>query len=349
MHNQTSVTIDAGVIAAPLVTCSAADIHKYVDTLLDWSKLLNEPWVAIYMSERASEALIADNLYPLRQQLQQIFNAHGIVEYDVNTVARVAEQLLRITPSFETYYRVTDVLSEHLETNPDIIRLITHNGLQSDLARCITLIAVLRKHCSQPAGEHSLILRESPKQVIHVRAMIHDLEHTRDDIPTLPSPPEYFDGDVLACDDFRGLIECLDEAAILVGASDDQGVELSIRIALFKHSIKHGEDLDWGEVLIPSIGAEFRDLYQQCCTDQGDSLPPKILRSIVETVKGRNLSAVHALRTGEGGDDQQRMRGKDKAQRRDIDREFHLHYWDCANGDIELASVVYHNDFSIPK
>jgi hypothetical protein len=349
MLSRPSVTIDAGVIAAPLSTCSTSDVHKYVDTLLDWSKLLDELWVSIYMSERASEALIADDLYPLREQLRKIFNEHGIVEYDVNTVARVTEQLLRITPYFETYYRVTDVLSEHLETDPDVIRLITHNGLQSDLARCITLIAVLRKHCSQPLGGHSLILRETPKQVIQVRAQIHDLEHDRDDIPALPRPPDFFEGDVLVCDDFRGLLECLDEAAILVGASDNLGIELSIRIALFKHAIAQGEAPDWGNTLIPSIGTKFRELCHKCCTDQDDSLPPRILRSIVETIRGQNLPAVHALRKSPGGNAPQRMRGSEKAQRRDIDREFHLHYWDCADGSIELASVVYHNDFSIPE
>lgn len=63
---------------------------------------------------------------------------------------------------------------------------------------------------------------------------------------------------------------------------------------------------------------------------------------------GENMPDVHALRTGTGGGDPPRMRGDDKAQRRDIDREFHLHYWDCDDETIELASVVYHNDFSIP-
>jgi hypothetical protein len=101
-------------------------------------------------------------------------------------------------------------------------------------------------------------------------------------------------------------------------------------------------------VVVPAIGSRFREFCQQVCADQGDSVPPKILRSIVETIKGQNLPAVHALRTGPGGNDPQRMRGSDKAQRRDIDREFHLHYWECADGTVELASVVYHNDFSIP-
>ena len=344
-----SVTIDAGVLAVPHVDCDEDDAFQYVDTLLDWSKLLEEPWVAIYMSERASESLVADGLYPLREQLRELFDAHGIVEYDANTVAIIVNQLLTITPYFETYYRVKDVLSEHLETDPDVIRLTTHDGLQSDLARCITLIAVLRKHCAQPLGGHSLILREAPKQVIQVRAQIHELEHTRDDIPALPCPPEFFEGDVLVCDDFSGLIECLDESAILVGASDNLGVELAIRIALFKYAIVQGEAPNWGEVIVPTIGSKFRELCQQVCAEQGDSVPAKVFRSIVETIKGQNLPAVHALRTGPRGNDPQRMRGLDKAQRRDIDRTFHLHYWQCSDGKVELASVVYHDDFSIPE
>lgn len=348
MHSMPSVTIDAGVLAVPHVDCTKDDAFQYVDTLLDWSRLLDEPWVAIYMSERACEALVDEDLFPLRRHLREVFNRHKIVEYSVNDIATVAEKLLSLTPSFETYYQVKDVLSEHLETDPDVIRLTTHDGLQSDLARCITLIAILRKYCSQPLGGYSFILREAPKQVIRVRVHIHELEHSRDDIPALPCPPEVFEGDVLVCDDFRGLIECLDESAILVGSSDDLGIELAIRIALFKNGITQGDSPDWGGVIAPAIGARFRVLCQQVCTDQGDSVPPKILRSIIETIKGQNLPALHALRTGPGGNDPQRMRGSDKAQRRDIDREFHLHYWECADGTVELASVVYHNDFSIP-
>lgn len=348
MHSLLNVTIDAGVLAVPHVNCNKEHTFQYVDTLLDWSMLLDQPWVAIYMSERASESLFADGLYPLREQLSELFNSHGIVEYDVNTVARIANQLLSITPSFETYYRVKDVLSEHLETDPDVFQLTNHESLQSDLARCITLVAILRKRCSQPLGGHTLILIEAPKQVIQVRVLIHELEHSRDDIPLLPCPPEFFEGDVLVCDDFRGLINCLDESAILVSASDNYEVEIAVRIALFKNSLAQGYSPNWGGEVVPVIGLRFRELCQQVCADQGESLPPKILRSIVETIRGHNLPAVHALRTGTGGNNPQRMRGSDKAQRRDIDKEFHLHYWECADGTVELASVVYHNDFSIP-
>lgn len=348
MRDLPSITIDAGVLAVPPPASNTNHAHQYIDTLLHWSTLLDKPWIAIYMSERASESLVTDGLYPLRDHLGKLFTAHGIVEYDVNTVARVIDRLLTITPSFETYYNVKDVLADNIETNPDVIRLTTFGGLQSDLARCIILIAILRKHCVQPLGGHSLILRKAPRQTIQVKAQIHDLEHGRTDIPALPVPPSFFEGDVLACDNFKGLIECLDASTILVGASDNLGIEIAIRIALFKRAVERGENPEWTDILVPRIGKKFKETCQQCCADKGDSLPPKILRSIVETVNGENMPDVHALRTGTGGGDPPRMRGNDKAQRRDIDREFHLHYWDCDDEAIELASVVYHNDFSIP-
>lgn len=343
------LTIDAGVIAVPSPVLSADVVHDYVDTLLDWSKLLEEPWVAIHISEGASEALFADGLYPLRDQLRTLFGDHGIVEYDVNTVAKIVDKLLALTPSFETYYRVKDVLADALDTDPDIIKLTTHNGLQSDLARCVILIAILRKHCRQPIAGHSLILRSAPDSIVRVRAQVHDIEHQRDDLPALPSPPEYFEGDILVCDDFKGLVRCLDEGAILTEACDSLGIGLAIKIALFKANLARGEEPNWSDTRTPVIGASFLETCRECCHDQGGGLSPRILRAIVETMQSQNMAAVHALRTGKGGDDPQRMRGNDKAQRRDIDYEFHLHYWECANGSVELASVVHHNDFSIPE
>jgi hypothetical protein len=344
-----SVTIDAGVLAVPLPDSDTNAAHQYVETLLDWYRLLDEPWVAIYMSERASEALLEEGLYPLRNRLKDLFAAHGIVEYDVNTVARVVDTLLQLTPSFEAYFKIHDVLAEPISTTPDILQLGTSSLLQSDLARCIVLIAILRRHCREPVNDHSLIIQQAPRQVIAVRALVYDLEHERDDLNDIPIAPEMFEGDVLVCDDFRGLIECLDESVIFSRSMDNMGLETAIRIALYKSRLYRSEEPDWNDIAGLRIGHRFWETVISCCNSQAASFPVKVLRAIVDTLFGENLKAVHALRTGLGGGNPQRMRNLDKAWRRDIDYEFHLHYWQCEDGSVELASASVHNDFSIPE
>ena len=345
-----SVTIDTGVLVAPPEYGSVDDTHRYIETLLEWNKLHGESWVAIYMSEKASEALLDDGLYPFYNNLRKLFASNGIVEYDVNTVHIVIDKLLQqCEPSFDAYFRVRDVLTEKLSIDPDILRLSASDKLQSDLARCLILIAILRGYCQSPILEHFLILRHAPSQIVQVRALVHDLEHDRDDLNAIPKPPKLFEGDVSVCDDFRGLIICLDESEIFRNATDDFGIEIAIRIALYKSRIERQQDPDWEEIPNLRIGRLFHQTAKDICSNQADSFPKQVLRAIVETLEKTSLSAVHALRTGSGGDNPQQMRGKDKAQRRNIDDGYRLHYWQCEGGMIELASIVPHDNVSIPK
>ena len=104
-----SITIDPGVIAAPSPDVDRTVVKEYVDTLLDWSSLLEEEaWVRIYMSERASEILLDNDLYPFRPGLKELFRRTGTTEYDYNTVARVADTLLARTHHFESKFQVRD-------------------------------------------------------------------------------------------------------------------------------------------------------------------------------------------------------------------------------------------------
>jgi hypothetical protein len=61
------------------------------------------------------------------------------------------------------------------------------------------------------------------------------------------------------------------------------------------------------------------------------------------------MNDTHALRSSQGANSTQRERPSDnaKAWRRDIDRFYHLHYWKTS-AKVELASVVVHDDFTIP-
>ena len=347
----TSVTIDAGALAAPAIDSSTDTVYKYVDTLLDWRQLLEKRWVTIHMSRWASDSLFSDGMYPLRDKLKILFRENGVVHVDANTVAILVDTLLRVTPSFETYFKVKDVLMEELSVEPDILRLSEGDKLQGDLERCLTLIAILRQYCGDPLRNHFLILRYAPDSVVTVQAKIHMIEQDRDDLGALPIYPEMFKGEVLICDNFRGLIQCLDASSVLLNSTDSVGLETAIRIALYRSRLGQDEDPDWDDFGDLRIGQQFFRTVEET-RGASNALPGKILRAIVEMVDRENMAAVHAIRTGPHGNDPQRMRLKDGAgaMRRDIDQVYHLHYWSCSNGIVELASVNYpHDNYWIPE
>ncbi len=343
-----SVTIDAGVLAAPQLDVDAEAVYRYVETLLDWRRLLDEPWVAIYMSERASETLVADGLYPLRDSLRLLFAAKGVIEYDVNTVARVADTLLRLTPHFETIFKIKDVLCDDVHTEPDLLSIYTSENLTSELARCLVLIALLRNHCRCPIVDHALVVRPwNGKTIVQVKALVHDIDHSRDDLEAIPQPPEYLEGSVWVCQSFRELVSSIDETTVWRSALDDEGMMVAIHIALYKSRLARRLEPDWGAGPGFRFGRKFTETARECCRDNPASLVTSLLRSMVETIDRLQLQDVHALRTSDSGGAPQRTRGNDKACRRDIDYEYHLHYWECEDG-IEFGSVGPHNDFSIP-
>ena len=346
-----SVTIDAGILAAPASDSSADTVYTYIDMLLDWRQLLKEQWIAIYMSERASESLFYDGRYPLRDSLKPLFRTRGVMHADANTVATLVDYLLQITPSLEAFCRVEDVLAEELSAEPDVVRLSRSERVQSDFERCLTIIAILRQHCGDLLRDHFLVLRDAPELNVTVQARILTIEHERDDLDEVPTYPEIFRGDVLVCDDFRRLIQCLDASEVLANSTDNIGLETAVRIALYKSRLNRGEIPDWNDIGDLRIGHHFFRTVEET-RGASSALPGKILRAIVETVDREDMAGTHEIRTGPHGNDPQLMRERDGAgaMRRDIDLDYHLHYWSCSNGIVELASVNYpHDNYWIPE
>ncbi len=141
----------------------------------------------------------------------------------------------------------------------------------------------------------------------------------------------------------------LDEVAIWKSAENGIGLALAMKIAVYKSRLERNIEPDWDEIEGFRFGREFYPRMRECEQGGSPGLAERTLRALAETIDGQNMRAVHAKRLGSGGDNPQEMRGANKAWRRDIDREYHLHYWECANGTIEFASVGPHNMFDIPR
>jgi len=345
-----SVTIDTCVLAAPPITSTHDEIVNYVDTLLDWSKLLKEDSVSIFMSEKAAQLMCEVNVYPFRPALKFLFQKKGVLIYDANTVALLIEQLLKETPYLEEYFEITDVLPNDLQTNPNLLSLHSSPVLASDLARIVVILAILRTSCTNPILNHSLIIKPWDGNIIvNVTTKIDIIETTRDDLENLPKPPKYFEGEVLTCTNFREFIMNLNEISIWKTATDDKGITLATRIAVYKNRLNRKKEPNWDDIHGFRFNSKFLSYMRDCEKGGAPKLVEKTLRAIVETIDGLNLDATHWLKTGPGGNDPQRTRGNDEAWRRDIDREYHLHYWKCDDETIEFASVGPHNMFECPE
>jgi hypothetical protein len=346
-----SLLVDAGVLAVPPVESARDDVHSYVQRLIDCGTLLSESWIALCMSDDARDALFENALYPLRPHLSELFAAKNIIEFDPNTVALVADKLLHKVSSFEGSFGVTDVLTTDLATKPDLLSSYTPRCLLTHFERCVVLAAVLKTQAEEPKAEHMLASKSrSGATEVQVDACIHEIDYSRADLDALPTAPDQFEGSISLCQDFSELVSDIDEVAMWHSAQiDPLIVRTAVKTAVYKSRIQRGMEPVWEDLPSFSLGTEFLERTRRCCMANPRTLLGRVLRAMVETLDDLALKDVHALRVEEGGSAPQKMRGRDKAFRRDIDSEYRLHYWDCQDGTKEFASVGPHNDIGIPE
>ncbi len=344
-----SVTIDAGVLAAPPEEATPDQVLVYIETLLDWRQLLDEQWIPIYMSERAPEVLFADGLYPLHGSLDQLFATRGIVEYTVNDIVIVINALLQRTPSFEDYFELTDALASGFVTDPDLLDTRLPVNLAADLERCVLLTAVLRNCCAGSPGDHILIVRPwGGATDVQVEAVIDHLEHSRDDIENLPTPPEYFRAHLATARNFRELISVIDEVAVWRAAKTDDAVKRAVQLRVYRSRLERGLDPDWETLPHFTLGRMFVETAEDWLKSQPNNSIDKLLKVMSETIDGLPEGNPHPLRTGEGGNNPPRTRNGDRAMRRQVVGQYRLHYWRCKDGTIEFGSVGSHALDTIP-
>ena len=278
---------------------------------------------------------------PTHENIKKIFRKFKVLEFDANTVYASIQTLLFSFDDcafFEKFYKIEDIQFKNLRIDPDVFGKNDPESLRGELARNILLVALLQKYGSDFEDGSCFVLKCGSNDTYRIQASLHSIQNYRSDMPSDSDLPMEMKFDLIARGSFHALIQFIDEKDLLIKAENNSDVEKAIRIGNFKHQFKDKakniESLDWSAESIPIVGKDFRENSQRCCANAGKSLPAKIIRSIIETINEQNLEKVHKLRTGKGGDNPQRTRSEDgaKAWRRDIDREYHLHYWECQNG-----------------
>ncbi len=345
-----SVTIDTHVLVTPSAEATADSVREHVMTLLDWKNLLGESWVTVHMSQWAVESLFEDDVYPKREALNRLFIEKGLEEFSADLVLRAVENLLQVVPYFEDAFGVTDVLHSDLVIEPDLRVDRTISSMASDLERCLVLAALVKDCCTETLTDHALVVKPPVGAIeVRVEATISCLEHCRDDLGYVPYEPDRFQSTVQVCQTVQQFIADLDEITLWLEADCHETAIMAVQLAVYKDRLERGVNLAWEAAPGFAFGRTFIASVKEQVQANPRRLLRRIVRAMVETIEGRQLSDVHALRENRSGNSPQRMRDGDKAWRRDIDREYHLHYWERADNLIEFASVGPHNDFSIPR
>jgi len=343
-----NVTIDASVLAIPAVPTKSS-IEHYVERLLDWKELQRESWVDVNTSKFAYKKLYEDNLCPDYETMKLMFSKNGIEKYNWQDVALLVQKLMYQTSYFEDSLEhkgieVEEIFAEQITTEPDIFKNCPGVQIQNDLKRCVVLLAASQSLSKEKIPYHVLALHATQTKSIKVSALVSGITNNDDKGAIPPKSAKHLVENILIAEDIQGVFECVDEAELLLNATSNNELYAAIKIAFYKTNPLNpilSEDI---------IGNKFLSSIVARIIIKPEIARP-LLRAIVETLEGTNMNDTHRLRTGKSGAAPVRKRGIDDAEawRRDIDRDYHLHYWK-GNNCLEFACISYpHDNFDIPE
>ena len=343
-----NLTIDASVFAIPAVPTKST-IERYVERLLDWKELQRDSWVDVNTSKFADKMLYEDNLYPDYVTMKQMFSRNGVAKYNWQDVTVQVEALMYNTSNFEdciekTGIEVEELSAEQITTEPDVFKNCPGDQIRNDLKRCVVLLATSQLMSKKKLPCHILALHETQTKSIKVSALVSGFPDYDGKGVSQSKSTKHLVENILVAEDIGGIIDWVDEAELLLKASNDSVLAEAIKMAFCKNNSTN--------CLLPEyrIGAEFLSSILERLTFKPE-LAKSLLRAIVETLEGTNMRDTHNLRTGKSGSAPNRKRGRDDAEawRRDIDCDHHLHYWK-GKYNLEFACVSSpHDNFEIPE
>lgn len=342
-----TIFIDTSALACPRVKEGSDGerraLNRYIARLLDLEKLLHSSAFRALISRSSAELLFEANLYPIHNELRNSLSVTGLdSELQSSDVVKVLDKLLKELPLLEELIELDSFLHElgHLDT-PSII--LTDEYSREELIYQYIALGIGDLIGNFSAGE-TWILGEAKEcngvEAVKVLAKIIEIDWLSDEIHLTP-PIEIdakfpFKMEVLD-------IQCAIDLATFRRKPSNEFIQELIELALLQRQTKEvlHAALDW------TLGADFAHTVEALHVQNNSTVFRALLDTCVDIICETRMTQTHRLRSGEGGANEPRRSGNFIAWRRDIDAEFHLHYWLSGNR-CELASVVVHNDFTIP-
>lgn len=346
---KSAVYLDAQVLACPPPHLGLSIFSGYVENLIAWNDLKQADWLQIYISRYAASTLAESNAYPPFPDLQRAINVLDVKHMQAKDIVSLINSFLLKSFIIEDELGIDELLFKDCNYQPTI-PLEQRQILFQEHFRLLSVLLSLHHHFISEVRNQVLITSMDGDYVgsTMISATITDLLKTsseiiQDDIifPLQVSVEFYL------CRCLYSLHTSLDPCSIWANADCEFALKKAIEIYIFQSEPRQKPYKCPVSQNSYSIGPSFVRSCEQLGFFEDSSKIRMLLRACSETIIGTNTRAIHWIRTSIGGNSPQLKVGNNTAWRRDIDGEYHLHYWSTPHGP-RLATVVRHNDFTIP-
>ncbi|MBX9687534.1 MAG: hypothetical protein K2X27_12580 [Candidatus Obscuribacterales bacterium] len=328
-----------------LFEMNSTESDDFLISLASWLQLKSEKWFVAAVSNRTHQLLFEDQ--KLIQQAHLIANARSFVNAEtiMSSIFTLIDQ-----PTSEDKFGVVDILASNMELSPSLGNIECNAELCNDIKAVLETSLAIGTYAVNMNKEIPLRFSSfKTKSKLFVQEIEADLYVEL--IESDGQIGEYeasLSASIWTCPTAKEFLISVDPVQEWIRSKSVDGLRLSIKAACAKLADKLNKEIEWKEL----DAFAFHPKFLEYLWDHGFNNEPRkirrLLRACAETILKLNLDAVHALRTTSSGGARQRLRGNDKAFRRDIDYEYHLHYWDTADGP-QFCTVGPHEYFDIPS
>ena len=340
----TDIYLDPFLFSCPHIDEGALAFENYVDNITSWRELRSISWAGAYISEKTAEILCSTNSYPFWGNIDTAIRKFNIQYLQTKDIIIVINSLLQKAPHIEKQIRIKEILTKDVKSKPSKHLKGRPVPFQEHHDRLLLMMCLACRFENKKEENQIFITPKLAKDSLQIRivGIICDFEFYRE--PRKVKTPCTLRGRFHACINQEALHLSMNPVAIWTKAKTRQEYTELFEIYLRQFSHKLGMPISETNWL---FGTHFFETANNLGFLDDKKKTKKLLRACAKTVLQQNLGETHHLREGVGSETPQRKRNGDAAWRRDIDRTYHLHYWEIANG-LEFASVVIHNDMGIP-
>lgn len=329
--------IDPIVIASPQYGCSKDVFENYVRQLLQWQDLSECEWSKIFFSTKTIDVLFSEERYPIWDEVVKIISGFGIDYIQPKDIVVLVDSFLNKFIKIEEWLCLEEFLYDKITLTPSFNS--TSDPFRSVLGETLILM-VLKSHVENESHDLQLLITDKQLDEIQVRSSVllaHFTNGTR-----LPDEFEAA-GSFRCCSEFNELIIKINYPYLWANCDSKTGLE---RLTYLFSSAKKLEQSVANNMNQFEFGPQFIGTATNLQFKHERIKCERLLRAMSDLILDINLGSTHALRMNSGGNSEQIESNGFKAWRKDIDYEFHLHYWKKGN-QIIFSNVVIHNDFGI--